>query len=313
MKYHRIVLGKGNISRDIAKSKNYIGVDFDVEINLSDKSPEGLDTFLRIYFTEKNQELTNQQIGARVGTVGRFIFNTNIDDLVFINTGERSFNIFKITSDYFYSEINVFPHCKSVEFISTIPYENIPNRILNAFGAIGTLVELSNTEDILLMENVLRGNTNPNNVEQINLEHENDKSFYLEKELENFIIHNWSHISDFKGYTVLGDKDSDIYGKQYDTKKVGILDILAINTTEKKLLVIELKRKSGDAVVGQILRYISFIEEDFLTKDFYKKYVVLGLIVTDQLENRERTQIAYSIKKLPFIQHKSYKIKFELE
>ena len=55
--------------------------------------------------------------------------------------------------------------------------------------------------------------------------------------------------------------------QQYQTD-TGPLDILAISKDKKQLLVVELKKgRASDAVVGQTLRYMSFVQEMALAEE----------------------------------------------
>jgi restriction system protein len=103
---------------------------------------------------------------------------------------------------------------------------------------------------------------------------EDPSSFALEEHLEDFLVKNWSH-------TELG-KDFDIYeedgekARQYQTD-TGPLDILAIRKDKKQLLVVELKKgRASDAVVGQTLRYMSFVQDELAEDGQEVKGVIIA-------------------------------------
>jgi hypothetical protein len=84
--------------------------------------------------------------------------------------------------------------------------------------------------------------------------------FYMEQQLEDFIIENWEK-------TELGSKYDLIYeegtlkSQQYITD-IGRIDILAKDKKSGNYVVIELKKnQSSDDTVGQILRYMGWISE----------------------------------------------------
>ena len=84
--------------------------------------------------------------------------------------------------------------------------------------------------------------------------------FYMEQQLEDFIIENWEK-------TELGIKYDLIYeegtlkSQQYMTD-IGRIDILAKDKKSGNYVVIELKKnQSSDDTVGQILRYMGWISE----------------------------------------------------
>jgi hypothetical protein len=88
----------------------------------------------------------------------------------------------------------------------------------------------------------------------------NSGLFYMEQQLEDFIIENWDN-------TELGDKYNLIYeegvlkSQQYPTD-IGRIDILATDKESGNYVVIELKRnQTSDDTVGQILRYMGWVTE----------------------------------------------------
>lgn len=86
--------------------------------------------------------------------------------------------------------------------------------------------------------------------------------FGLELHLRRFLVDNWDNTPLGERYNILTE-DGEIIGEEYQTKEAGIIDILARDNNGKDWAVIELKRgRSGDAVVGQILRYIGWVEKN---------------------------------------------------
>jgi len=77
---------------------------------------------------------------------------------------------------------------------------------------------------------------------------------------------------------------------QYDTQTVGIIDILAIDR-KRNFVVIEIKRQATDKTIGQILRYMGWIQEE-LCKDGQK---VRGIIVAE----RKDIQLEFALKVIP--------------
>src|SRR3990167_8121722 len=68
---------------------------------------------------------------------------------------------------------------------------------------------------------------------------------------------------------------------QFDTQEVGIIDFLTVDKN-KDLVVIELKRNSTDQTLGQILRYMGWVNEN-LCKNSQK---VKGIIIAESKDNR---------------------------
>lgn len=83
------------------------------------------------------------------------------------------------------------------------------------------------------------------------------------------------------------------------------MDILAISKDGTALLVVELKKgRASDAVVGQILRYMSFVQEQ-LAEDNQR---VRGVVIA--LEDDHRLSRALSM--VPEVDFYRYQISFRL-
>ena len=96
---------------------------------------------------------------------------------------------------------------------------------------------------------------------------------------------------------------NDLLSQQYQTA-TGPIDILAKAKSGKGFLVIELKKgRTSDAVVGQILRYITWIRENLAHND-----PVQGAIII--LESDEK--LRYSLKSLNGISLYTYRVDFKL-
>ena len=109
--------------------------------------------------------------------------------------------------------------------------------------------------------------------------------FGLEPHLRRFLIDNWENTPLGKKYEILTE-DGEIIGEEYPTKEAGNIDILAKDKKSKEWVVIELKKgQSSDAVVGQILRYIGWIERNKIEKDEGVKGIIIVKEIDKKLEN----------------------------
>lgn len=128
-------------------------------------------------------------------------------------------------------------------------------------------------------------------------------NFGMESHLEDFLISNWNKTVFGKDYDLLYDGE-DLISQQYQTQ-VGEIDILALSKDKQEYLIIELKKgRSTDAVVGQILRYISWVKEN-LAKDKRVKGTIVVLGVDDKLK--------YSLMSLQNISLYTYQVDFKLQ
>ena len=131
-----------------------------------------------------------------------------------------------------------------------------------------------------------------------------DKStFYMEKELENFLIKNWDKTELGKDFDLINE-DGELVSQQYQTKH-GIIDILVQDKKTKQYVVIELKRnQTSDDTVGQILRYLGWIEENKPNKLPPK-----GIIIASNFDEKLRL----ALKKVKDVEVYSYQIDFKLK
>lgn len=125
--------------------------------------------------------------------------------------------------------------------------------------------------------------------------------FTMEKHLEEFIEANFNKIFGAK-FNLYHDEENT--GRQYQTS-IGKIDLLAINKKEKEFLVIELKKdKSSDPVVGQVLRYMGWVEEKLA-----KNYNVKGMIIVKEGDEK----LGYALKVMPNVTLFVYKVSFRIE
>jgi len=86
--------------------------------------------------------------------------------------------------------------------------------------------------------------------------------FALEKYFQRFLVDNWEKTPLGENYEIYSE-DGDLIGDYFNTKEVGTIDILAKEKITNDWIVIELKRdRTSDAVVGQLLRYMNWIEKN---------------------------------------------------
>jgi len=127
--------------------------------------------------------------------------------------------------------------------------------------------------------------------------------FYMEKHLEDFIIENWEK-SEFGEKYDLIEKDGEIISQQYPTK-IGPIDILAIDKKTGQYVVIELKKnQTSDDTVGQIARYMGWLEEQVTNGKSAK-----GIIIASKYDKR----LFYALKKIKDVEVYLYRVDFKLK
>lgn len=126
--------------------------------------------------------------------------------------------------------------------------------------------------------------------------------FFMEKQLEDFIIENWETTEFGKKYELLIE-DGEVISQQYQTD-IGKIDILAKDKITKNYVVIELKKnQTSDDTVGQLTRYMGWIRKN------KKDENVKGIIVAGQFDNK----LEYARTMVPNTEVFLYEVDFKLK
>ncbi|MBT7706436.1 DUF1016 family protein [archaeon] len=124
--------------------------------------------------------------------------------------------------------------------------------------------------------------------------------FYMEKQLEDFIIYNWDSTELGKKYDLIIE-EGVLVSQQYRTE-IGPIDILARDKKTKEYVIIELKKnQTSDDTIGQIARYMGWIQEN-------KGESVKGVIIAGEYDRR----LDYALKMIPNVEVFLYKVNFKL-
>lgn len=125
--------------------------------------------------------------------------------------------------------------------------------------------------------------------------------FYMEKQLEDFIIHNWEHTKLGKKYSLIIE-EGVLMSQQYKTD-IGSIDILAKDKATNSYVVIELKRnQTSDDTVGQLARYMGWISEKKKDKN------VKGIIIASDYDKK----LDYALKVINNVEVFLYEVDFKL-
>lgn len=125
--------------------------------------------------------------------------------------------------------------------------------------------------------------------------------FYMEKELENFLINNWDKTELGKKYDLIIE-DGELKSQQYRTD-IGPIDILVRDKRNKNYVVIELKKnQTSDDTIGQIARYMGWVKEKLHDEKVH------GIIVAGAYDER----LFYASKTVPNVELFIYKVDFKL-
>jgi hypothetical protein len=126
--------------------------------------------------------------------------------------------------------------------------------------------------------------------------------FYMEKQLEDFLIHNWDQTELGKRFDLITE-EGDLVSQQYPTD-IGPIDILVRDKKTGHYVVIELKRnQTSDDTVGQATRYMGWIQEKMGDMN------VRAVIVAGSYDKR----LDYALKMVPNIEVFLYEASFRLK
>lgn len=129
----------------------------------------------------------------------------------------------------------------------------------------------------------------------------NQGLFYMEKQLEDFIVHNWNNTELGKKYDLIIE-EGVLLSQQFRTD-IGPIDILAKDKQTGSYVVIELKRnQTSDDTVGQLARYMGWVKENKKDKG------VKGVIISGQYDKK----LDYAREMIPNIEVFIYQVDFKL-
>ncbi len=104
---------------------------------------------------------------------------------------------------------------------------------------------------------------------------------------------NWKQTELGRDYDIY-EEDGELIGQQY-LSDTGPLDILAISKDKQTLLVIELKKgRASDSVVGQIQRYMGYVQDTLLDETQRVKGVIIAL--EDDIRIRRALSVTSNIE-----------------
>jgi restriction system protein len=307
--YYRVMLGGRHAHADACLQGGFIGADYDLRVDLTDKLPEDWRSFNAEFIPVWQQNYPDKSriaAGLACGQLHTVAKGIRPGDIVLCPDNSGHYNVGEVTGDYFYEPNGVLPHRRPVKWLgTTVERSQMSEELRNSTGSLLTAVSLTGkyrAELEQLLWGVGSGPLDPNE-QLIAAEAERRAEFRMEKHLEDFLIKNWRH-------TVLGQKydiyeENGISGVQFPADGNERLDVLAISKDKNELLVVELKRgRASDEVVGQVQRYMGFIKQELAEQH----QSVRGVIIAFEDDLRIRRALAVA----PNISFYRYEISFSL-
>ena len=219
--------------------------------------------------------------GLACGNLWVLCKGMEIGDIVLSQNEKGEYYVGRIASNYFYKKGELLPHRRKVEWLPiVIPKSEMSGQLQRSAGSGQTCFEISSYREEI--ERLLNRQSHTAIV-ATTTDVEDASAFALEKHLEDFLIKNWKHTELGKKYDIY-EEEGEPKGQQYLTD-VGPIDILAISKNKKTILVIELKRgRTSDVVVGQIQRYMGYVQEELLDEGQQVKGLIIGLEADKRLK-----------------------------
>jgi restriction system protein len=292
--YYRIMLGQKSIYAKECFQGNFIGADFLMNINLSDKLPENWRDFNKDLIPEYlsiHPNKTKISAGLACGALYTIAKGIQDGDIVLSPNGSGSYLVGEIISSYSYHQGEILPHRRNICWFSKkIERSEMSQSLKNSTGSVGTVSNVSRFSQEI--EGLIGGATS--SIIIANDETVEDPSvFALEKHLEEFLIQNWKNTELGKNYNIY-EEEGEIVGQQYPSD-TGPIDILAISKDKKELLVVELKKgRASDSVVGQVQRYMGYVLEELAEDGQTVKGVIIAL--DDDIRIKRALAVAINIE-----------------
>jgi restriction system protein len=304
-KYNRVMAGAKSVYAPECFQNGYIGIHGLNTHDLTGKLPERWKDFNSVYrpiYLQDFPDKTKIAAGLACGMIWTLSQGLRTGDIIITPDGSGRYRAGEITGDYHWVSGDSLPHRRPVNWFPD-PFDraDMSDLLKRSTNSTGTCCEISQYHEELDL--LIGGQTIPDLIatdETI----EDPSAFALEKHLEDFLISNWASTQLAAEYDIFTE-DGEIVGQQYPSD-TGPLDILAISKDKKTLLVVELKKgRASDNVVGQIQRYMGFVQEELAEEGQTVKGVIIAL------ENDLR--IRRALKVAPNIDFYRYQISFTLQ
>lgn len=301
--YYRVMLGQKSIFADECLKGQFIGTDFGIKQDLTSHLTEDWRPFNKQFisvYLANHPDKTKISAGLACGALWTVSKGIQKGDVVLCPDGAGRYLVGEVNGDYYYEPDKILFHRRPVVWLNvTIDRSAMSEPLRNSTGSIGTVSNITQHRDEI--ERLLGGIAAPKII-STDPDIENPSAFALEAHLEEFLVKNWPHTELGKDYDIY--EEDGVKAQQYQTD-TGPLDILAISKDKKRLLVVELKKgKASDSVVGQTLRYMSFVNEMLAEEG----QAVLGAIIAHEDDQRIRRALSMT----PNIAFYRYQLSFKL-
>lgn len=284
----------------------YLGVDFIGDYDIKPHLGGGAEAFrgaMNSVYLEMYPEKTRIAAGLAMGNLWAVCEGIKEGDLVLAPKPDRTYQYGVVVGGYEYHPGTHLPHRRRVDWKGSFSRDDMSPALASAANSLTTVFQLTPHSAELATLTQLADQAQPI-VQAISSQVEDQLAFQMEKQLEDFLVHNWASTSLGREYDIY-EEEGELKGQQYITD-TGPMDILAVSKDRTRLLVVELKRgRASDSVVGQIQRYMGYVQEALLEPG----QTVEGVIIAqeDDLKIRRALSMARNIRFM------KYRVEFHLE
>lgn len=303
--YCRVMLGRGSKYAQECFAGGFIGADYKIDQDLTGKLPEEWKEFNKAFipvFLERNPGKTKIGAGLGCGMLWTIAKGLKKGDVVLCPDGDGSYRVGELIGDYYYAPGEILPHRRKVQWLTTaIERVAMSEALRNSTGSIGAVSNI--TDHHKEIEAFLAEGKDTVTVVASDPVVEDPVAFAMEKHLEAFLVANWNQTELSRDFAIY-EEEGEPVGQQYATD-AGPIDILALSKDRKRLLVVELKRgRASDVVVGQILRYMGYIQEQIAEPEQKVEGVIIAL--------EDDQKLRWALAAVPSISFYRYQISFKL-
>lgn len=308
-------LGTAGSNAEELIREGYLGVDYVGDYDIRPHLGQGAEAFRKAVspvFLVRNPDKTKVTAGRASGNLHAACEVVQEGDLILAPTGgpniQYQYGI--VTAGYEYHPGKVQPHRRPVDWKGSFSRDQMSAKLASTTGRPVTVIrippehaaelaELAHFDELAHLDD-----TAPAGSEYVPADVQDQLAFQMEKQLEDFLVHNWRSTVLGREYDIY-ETDGEVIGQQYQTD-TGPMDILAISKDKKRLLVVELKRgRASDAVVGQIQRYMGYLQAELAEPG----QTVEGVIIAQEDDNRIRRALLVA----QGIRFMRYRVEFHLE
>jgi len=305
--YYRVMLGRQSAHAAACLAGGFIGADFDIDQDLSGQLPDEWRKFNTAFipvFQASHPGKSKIAAGLACGALWMVAKGIRSGDVVLCPDGTGQYLVGEVLGGYHYATGQVLPHRRPVKWLPlTIARTAMSEALRNSTGSLLTVANVSDYhQEIEQFLAALPGQAAPSIVATDPVV-EDPVAFAMEKHLEDFLVKNWAQ-TELAQHFKIYEEDGELVGQQYGTD-AGPIDILAISKDGQRLLVVELKRgRASDVVVGQILRYMGYVQEQIAEP--HQK--VEGAIIA--LDDDQK--LRWALLAVPSISFYRYQVSFKL-